>query len=396
MSILLAQRGHPMDLIMNETCPDTVSLCFACAKDSELRELVASDSGNGVCGICGLQGEVFNPARFESVRNLIRALVRLHFDEQDYNGHWGGTSIDDILLSQDNPIVERVLPSGFPDEFAERLTWEGEIYPHYDKGICLYAGHDVDGMRLLQFSIPNTACAELRSIEHRLARENFYSVEPAMEALVDRIGNEIESEVIEGSLWYRSRIGFEMEENYTDFSRATRVVTPYRGAAISALPPPRASAGRMNRPGVSVMYVASDIETAMAEIRPHPRHTISIGGFRPTRALRIARFDVPISRFCASDKRLDEFALIYHIDTLLSMPIIPEERHRYAATHLLCDILLRRGFDGVSYRSSVGAGNNLCVFDPQLLNFDETVSTVRFVEHLDYRFSEVVTERPKC
>jgi len=215
-----------------------------------------------------------------------------------------------------------------------------------------------------------------------------------MEVLVDRIAGEIDSEVAEGSLWYRSRIGFEKEENHFDLAQVTHAVTPYKGAAIAALPPRRASAGRMNRPGVSVLYLASEIETTLAEIRPHPGHTISVGGFRPTRSLRIARFDVPIGNFCASDERLEEFALIHHVDTLLSMPIIPEERHRYAATQLLCDILLRRGFDGVSYRSSVSTGRNLCVFDPHLLSFDETVSAVRHVEQLDYRFSEVATERP--
>ncbi|MFL6857688.1 MAG: RES family NAD+ phosphorylase [Allosphingosinicella sp.] len=377
-----------------EVVPEKVSLCLSCAKHPELSALVGSDSSEGVCGVCGGTENVFNPERFEAVRNLMRALIRLHFDEQEYNHHWGGTSIHDILLAQENPIVEIARPQGFPDELIDRITWEGGIYPEYDQGICLYAGNDEVAGRLLQFSIPETICSELRDIELRLDRENFHAVEPAMEALVSRIANEIESEVAEGSLWYRGRIGYQHAETHFSDMRVTRVVTPYKGAAMSALPPPQASAGRMNRLGVSVLYVASEIETALAEIRPHPGHTISVGGFRPSRRLRIAQFDVPISNFASSDKRLDEFAIIYHVDTLLSLPVIPEERHRYAATQLLSDILIRRGFDGISYRSSVGAGKNLCVFDPSLFVFDETASAVRHVDRIDYTFSEVAMVPP--
>lgn len=150
----------------------------------------------------------------------------------------------------------------------------------------------------------------------------------------------------------------------------------------------------MNRAGVSVLYVASQIDTALAEIRPHPGHTISVAGFRPTRSLRVACFDVPIARFSRSDKRLDDSALIYHVDLLLSLPIIPEERHLYAATQLLADVLIQRGYDAISYRSSVGTGQNLCVLEPALFAFDEAASAVRFVEKLDYHFSAVAMGLP--
>jgi hypothetical protein len=373
---------------------ETFSLCVNCAKHPELKALVSSDLGEGICGPCGTFGVTFNPSRFEAIRNLIRALIRLHFDEQVYNGHWGGTSIDDVLLGKENPILEVAKPDGFPDEFIYRVVDEGGVYPEYEEGICLFAGHDADGSRLLQFSIPETASSKLKEIERRLERENFYAVEAAMEDLVDRIAAYVESKIDEGTLWYRGRIGFSLSEIHFGFNTVTRVVTPYQNAEISALPPPLASAGRMNRAGVSVLYVASDINTALAEIRPHPGHTISVAGFRTTRSLRVARFDVPIADFCSSDKMLEEFALIYHVDSLLSLPVIPEEKHRYAATQLLADVLIRRGFDAISYRSSVGNGTNLCVFDPSLFTYDDKEAAVRFVDKLDYRFSTVATVRP--
>jgi len=135
--------------------------------------------------------------------------------------------------------------------------------------------------------------------------------------------------------------------------------------------------------------MADEIETAIAEIRPHPGHLISVGGFRALRDLRIANFDVPISRFSMSDARLDTFAIIYHVDVLLGSPVTPDERHKYALTQLLADTLIRQGFDGVSFRSSVGTGKNLCVFDPGVFEFDSALSEVRQVDRLEYTFSQV-------
>lgn len=122
----------------DEWPPESVSLCEQCAKHPELKALVESDPAEGVCGVCGSSAaKVFNPERFAEVRNLIRALIRLHFNEEDYNPHWGGTSIDNILLGEENPIVETAKPDGYPDEFIHRVTWEGDIYPDRDKSTFL-------------------------------------------------------------------------------------------------------------------------------------------------------------------------------------------------------------------------------------------------------------------
>ncbi len=374
--------------------PEQVSLCAACAKHPEVKALVESDITEGVCGACASSDKgVFNPAQFEPLRNLIRALIRLHFNEEDYNGHWGGTSIDDILLNQKNPIVGVATSPDYNDDLIHRITWEGDIYPDSDKGICLYAGSDETG-RLIQYSIPETRNSELDDIERRLERQNFHEVESAMEALVARIEGDIAAEVSSGSLWYRGRIGVVERLTHVGFNEITRVAYPFKGSDIGALLPPRASAGRTNRQGVSVLYIASEIETALAEIRPHPSHLISVGGFRARKDLRVARFDLPIGPFSSSETRLDLFALIYHIDSLLSAPVIPEERHRYAATQLLADVLIRHGFEGVIYRSSVGSGINLCAFDPWAFEYDESTSAVKQVDRLHYYFSDVATAIP--
>lgn len=368
---------------------ESVSICFACAKHPELKLLVASDIADGVCGVCGpAQRRVFNPVRFREARDVVRALIRLMYDEQDYNGHWGGTSVNDILFVEENEIFEPSTSDALSDELVHRIEWDDDDSPD-GPGISLYAGHDENYGRGLQFSIPNTAYGALKDVEHRLEVEYFHAVEAAMNALVVELEGEIEDFVPAGSLWYRTRVGVREDSRHFGDGKVTRIAIPFKGAEIGALQPARASASRVNRQGVSVLYVASDIDTALSEIRPHPAHLLSVGGFRPTRRLRVANFNVPIQRYSSSDERLDVFAKIYHIDSLLSAPIVPEDRHKYASTQLLADTLIRRGFDAVSYRSSVADGRNLCAFRPSDFAYDETTAAVTQVDRLRYVFSEV-------
>jgi len=383
---------------MTEIDPDhvsgeMVSLCQNCAKHREIADLVKSDLAEGLCGVCGKSPiEVFNPKRFGELQGLIRALIRFQFNEEDYNSHWGGTSVYDILLVEDNQLLEVSTCDEYVDDFMHRLDWEGGVYPAYEEGICLYAGHDEQAGRLVQFSIQETNCVPIRDIESRLRRDNFHKLEREMSSLLDRFISDIESTVAKNSLWFRSRTGVKDERLHLGENKVKKIAVPFQKGEIAALPPPAASAGRMNRQGVSVLYVANEVDTAIAEIRPHPGHLISVGGFRPSRDLKVVDFGVPISRFASSDARLDLFAIIYHFDELFSEPVTPEDRHKYAITQLLSDELIRRGYDGIKFRSSVGDGRNLCVFDPSLFEFDPSHSLVKRVDGLSYSFSSVATE----
>ncbi len=370
---------------------EKVSLCLSCSKHTEVMELVNSDLSDGVCGFCGSDSEpVYNPEKFEKLRNLIRGLIRLNFDEDEYNHHWGGSSVAYVLSDQENPIVSIASSDTYIDDFIYRVVEEGGVYPDYDKGICLYAGHGDMG-RELQFSIPNTNHTSLRNIELRLGQENFHLVEAEMDGFIDQIIDDLAFCIPEDALWFRARTGVKKSYTETENFQVSHIAVPFKFEEIGALPPRLASPGRTNREGVSVLYLANEIETAVAEIRPHPGHMISVGGFRATRPLKVANFDPPIGNFSSSDKRLDLFTDIFHVGQLLGSPVIPEERYKYAATQLLADILIRRGFDGLKFRSSVGVGKNICIFDPQLFKFDENKSFVRRVDSLQYVFSNVLT-----
>ncbi|MFJ7982236.1 RES domain-containing protein [Lysinibacillus xylanilyticus] len=56
---------------------------------------------------------------------------------------------------------------------------------------------------------------------------------------------------------------------------------------ISSPPPPLAQPARLSRAGISYVYLASNKNTSIAEIRPHPGHIISVGKFRMNKKMNL-------------------------------------------------------------------------------------------------------------
>jgi hypothetical protein len=195
-----------------------------------------------------------------------------------------------------------------------------------------------------------------------------------------------------GTKLFRARIGVAQR-----FIRevggwtADTVFQPFIGSAIGAPPPAKAAAGRLNRDGVAFLYLATDEATAASEIRPHPGHHISIGAYRAVRDIRLADFGkIDIAKFSSSDERLDIFHLGLTISREISLPITPEDRHKYTVTQLLADIIRRQRYDGIRFPSSVAPGSNLCIFQPALFASDPNSGKVLYVEGLAYEMQELV------
>lgn len=361
-----------------------ISLCSDCAVHSELKTLVEDDSCQGLCALCGrFDVQVRNTENLEPMIMLIRSLIRFFWDEFEYNPHWGGDSVLSLLSSPDNPVVRPPEVDEHLDAFIELLEWPP--YPPANEGVAVYAGFDGDGTRYMNCAISKTDPAEFRKLQRRLRHENFFDVEPALEAMIDNFIDDVALELSENEVWFRARKGCQATYQRFDGGFGNNVVRqPWMGKDIGAPSPLIASAGRLNRQGISVLYLASDAYTAVAEIRPHPGHYVSVGGFRSVAAFKVADFDPPITRFSSNDDRLDLYATIQAFDRLMSTPVTPDEKTPYLLTQLLSEVLLRKGFDGVRFRSSVSSGSNICIFRPSTFEFSDTHSQVMGVANVTY------------
>lgn len=130
-----------------------------------------------------------------------------------------------------------------------------------------------------------------------------------------------------------------------------------------------ATEGRANPKGIPCLYLATDEETAMAEVRPSVGSYVSVGQFKTFRPLTL--FDCSVghdSRFTFFFEEPDgeerERAVWNDIDRAFSEPVtVGDSTADYAPTQIISEIFKREGYDGVVYKSNLGSGLNLALFD---------------------------------
>lgn len=145
-------------------------------------------------------------------------------------------------------------------------------------------------------------------------------------------------------------------------------------------PPAKIStAGRANPIGIPYLYTASNISTAIAEIRPHKGDGVTVAKFDILESLKLADLRNPrqsISPFALDEDELNQIFLdldyLCHLGEELSKPILPREAHlEYLSSQYLCELIKHCGFDGVVYKSSVGDGDNFAIFYDEKLKASE-------------------------
>lgn len=135
----------------------------------------------------------------------------------------------------------------------------------------------------------------------------------------------------------------------------------------------KASNGRANPIGIPYLYLASDADTAVSEVRPHTGELAWVARFEVTRELKLIDLRNPrrtVSPFLLEDEQqvgtlrrsLELFSLL---GEELTRPVVPSAAHiDYLPSQYLCEFIKHQAYDGVVYRSSVGSGFNLALFDP--------------------------------
>ena len=286
----------------------TLSLCTDCVQHESLKNFIRLHAGAAErCGGCLRKSPdvmICDITQRPRLSYLLRALIRYYYDETDYNPHFGGDSPQDILFGE-NPILAldkkliSIHPSWDVMDFVGDLVAELP-HPKYSEGIWIY--HQNDGC--LASAISRSESPVLRDIRIRLRKENHFILEPLVRDQLVQIGSRIELAISSGTRFYRARIGIAGHiDIFKDF-HTQQFPRPYQGDELSAPPARIATAGRLNRAGVSFLYLASDAHTAACEVRPHPSHLLSIGVFESTRPLRIANFATEISAFAENDIQL--------------------------------------------------------------------------------------------
>jgi RES domain-containing protein len=159
---------------------------------------------------------------------------------------------------------------------------------------------------------------------------------------------------------YRARI-FEERTRKTRFEKHE----------LGAPPPERAPAGRANRRGESILYLATNKSTALAEVRAWKGAAVALVPVRIKRDLLVV--DLKRQRPLKSpffvellSWRLDLAVLLRRLGEDMSRPVMPHEAEvLYKPTQLLSSIIKSRGYDGFIYPSAMGSGSNIALFNQE-------------------------------
>lgn len=160
--------------------------------------------------------------------------------------------------------------------------------------------------------------------------------------------------------------------------------------------PQKVKGGRANSNGVPVLYLSTDRETAMAECRPWVAAHISIGIFYPIKNLNI--LDLSKDEYIAvgiddiqrrkGDQEFAEKVIWGEINKAFTRPVQSSDQSAdYMPTQKIADFFKNHGFDGLKYKSALGVGYNIVLFD--LSSAEQADCSLFDVQNIRYFFKPV-------
>jgi len=145
---------------------------------------------------------------------------------------------------------------------------------------------------------------------------------------------------------------------------------------MGAPPTDLATAGRANPFGISYLYVASNANTAISELRPHKGDSVTVADFHLNTRLKLIDLRSPrntVSPFRYSDDELEmihkKLGLLVRLGEELTKPVAQDVAHlEYLSSQYICEFIKFKGYDGVIYKSSLGDGDNYAIFNSDHLS----------------------------
>jgi hypothetical protein len=194
-------------------------------------------------------------------------------------------------------------------------------------------------------------------------------------------------------LW-RAQLGFSPR-----FEREGREQVELRGPHPPArmVPTPEfVGDGRVNPRGIPCLYLSTGGSTAMSEVRPWVSAYVSLAQFEVLRDCKVVNcsghprraFAFPLraeAAISAMKKESDVWGEIAHA---FSKPVTPTEPIRdYIPTQILAEAFRAQGFDGIVYKSELGTGHNVALFDLAVVEL--ACCELHQTKAVEYRFDQV-------
>lgn len=314
-------------------------ICAECFTDKYISEVIFNnkDPFIGKCGACDSESVLV--AESEKFVDEFEQLLEMYTDDVDGAATASALPIADRLKRDWGLFSDK--SSITVETILERIT--GESF----SGKKFIVDGDIN-------SQPVSSVWE--DFKAKIKHENRWFFEkPFDDSVMKNLFTLLLEERLANNEWYRSRV--HDEDSVLQKSKMG--------------PPPSSLSthGRANPAGISYLYVASDIATAISETRPHPGQYASIAKIKFINIgnnfvdLRNPTYDLSpfgiidtvenadLRDYYLSAKLLEVFS------SELNLPIVPSKSSfDYTPTQYICEFIKSLNYDGVIYKSSLGDG----------------------------------------
>ena len=335
--------------------------CHRCFKDEALVDFIRKKGRRGWCDWCGARNVYVVP--LYELGDAFRDAVSI-YEPAD----WTHDSISFLLQEDWEVFSDRIEQA--PNDLMQEMTvailkagldpkdyFSGD-YPDYEGGFRWREASLVDHWHEMAEAYFVGGQDGIKQ-DLRSAHGN----QDAYEDLPDQMEVAFEDLLVPyepGKILYRARI-------HKDRFRTERFNLPEVGAP----PPDKASAGRANRKNEPVLYLGSDEQTALAEVRAWKGMAVAVAKCEVKNRLLVVsllHYELPQSPFF-EDLLQWKMQLVELFDRLadeLSRPVVAHEDEQvYFSTQYLADWVRKAGYHGIEYPSAMGPGSNVVIFNPE-------------------------------
>lgn len=308
--------------------------CINCFSDPIIQELsiVKKHSKNGRCSFCGSENILcFSPdILFDTLEITTNCLI------SDVNGDF-----PHIIYEREFCILSKIVKN--PESLWEAILGEDFVR---DKYILIFDTSE--------YSL------EWGAFKRELMHENRFFP-----------NNSIYSQIFSDKSIFAVLEELETtRSNVDDFYRARISDAPLDRIKMGVPPAHLVTAGRANPVGISYLYLAEDIDTAILEVRPSNGAIVYVSKFNPNSNLKL--LDLTDPKLTASVLRQGEEieSALKYLNLLelfareLAKPVLPDKSHLdYIPTQFICEFFKSKAnVDGIVFSSSFGRGRNIVLF----------------------------------
>lgn len=232
----------------------------------------------------------------------------------------------------------------------------------------------------------------LKNYKESIIHSNRFFVEEKYKKCFECYIHANTREVLRDSNFYRARINkFNQEEPYDE----ENIRMPKRHIVSSN--------GRGNPTGINYFYVAENLNTACAEVRPSLEDKITVGEFKSKKNLKIVElayflsvsngdvYDIYEIEDGDENDRIAEGVMKFMMSFILDFSKLIKENHdyKYAPYQYFAELCKLKGLDGIKFRSSLmeKQENNMNYIFFKDDDFDLESTSIVVTNRIDYEFA---------